>query len=44
MFHLNGFRLRSSRPVQMDRRWLVRFRALRPDGARAEGGVKVQWG
>lgn len=43
MFHLNDFRLRSSRPVQMGRCWLVHFRSPRPDGARAEGVVaKVQ--
>lgn len=45
MFHLNGFRLRSSCPVQMDRCWLVHFRPFRQDGARVElggEGVEVQ--
>lgn len=38
MFHLNGFRLRSPRPVQMDRCWSLHFRPFRPDGGRADGG------
>ena len=49
MFHLNGFRLCSACPVQMDRRWSVRCRPSRLDawrrwGESTGGGVKAQRG
>lgn len=42
MFHLNGFSLRSTCPVQMGHCCPVHIRPFRPDGARVEGVVKVQ--
>lgn len=46
MFHLNGFRLCSPSPVQMDLCWSIRSRLSRLDGGDGgeQGEVKVQRG